>query len=88
MKAFRAATGFLATCLLMHNASAQITLAPPFTDHAVLQRDAAVPVWGWSEKPGVIVTVTYRGQTRESQANTIDGMWRVKLDPKIGRAHV
>ena len=38
-------------------------LHPLFCDHAVLQRDAKVPVWGWTE-PSAKVTVTFAGQTR------------------------
>lgn len=59
---------------------AGIELAPPFTDHAVLQRDVAVPVWGWDDKPGATVSVSYRGQTRETRVNPT-GLWRVDLDP-------
>ena len=33
----------------------------PFADHAVLQRQQPVPVWGWS-KPGTEVTVEFAGQ--------------------------
>ena len=38
-------------------------LDPLFCVHAVLQRDAKVPVWDWTE-PGAKVTVTFAGQTR------------------------
>jgi hypothetical protein len=43
-------------------------LASPFTDHAVLQRDAAVPVWGWSDHPGATVKVAFAGQTKLTQS--------------------
>ena len=33
-------------------------LHPLFTDHAVLQRDARVPVWGWA-KPGTKIMVMF-----------------------------
>jgi hypothetical protein len=36
--------------------SAALELGAPFADHAVLQRQAPVPVWGWS-KPGTEVLV-------------------------------
>ena len=54
-------------------------LAPPFTDHAVLQRDVALPVWGQAS-PGEKITVRFRGQERTTSA-TPDGRWSVRLDP-------
>lgn len=50
-----------------------------FTDHMVLQRDLAVPVWGWAA-PNAEVTVTAAGQTKTATADA-DGKWVVKLDP-------
>ena len=50
-----------------------------FTDEAVLQRDAAVPVWGWAA-PGEIVTVTFGDQRRQATADRA-GRWQVTLDP-------
>lgn len=58
---------------------AALELAPPFTDHAVLQRDVAVPVWGWSDKPSATVTVSFGGQTKETRVNAA-GVWRADLD--------
>ena len=79
MKALRSVTGIIAACLLMHSASAKILPAPPFTDHAVLQRDVPVPVWGWDETPGATITVAFRGQTKEARVNQ-SGLWRADLD--------
>ena len=50
-----------------------------FTDHAVLQRDMPVPVWGWAE-PGEEVTVAIAGQTQKAKADD-KGKWRVTLEP-------
>src|SRR5450755_3381084 len=61
--------------LLSVSASAETILAPPFTDHAVLQRDTAVPVWGWDSPAGGTVTITYDGQTKETRVNQ-SGLWR------------
>ena len=58
---------------------ADVTLAPLFTDHAVLQRDKPVPVWGRAA-PGEKVTVTFRDQTMQATANA-DGRWIVRLEP-------
>jgi sialate O-acetylesterase len=58
---------------------AVLELASVFGDHAVLQRDASVPVWGTSE-PKVPVTVAFAGQTKTTAADAA-GAWRVRLDP-------
>ena len=52
---------------------------PLFTDHAVLQRDIRVPVWGWTE-PGSSVTVSFAGQVKTAIAAST-GKWMVYLDP-------
>ena len=64
---------------------AALELAPPFTDHAVLQRDTPVSVWGWDDQPGATVTVAYAGQTKETRVNAA-GVWRADLDPLPARA--
>jgi sialate O-acetylesterase len=58
---------------------ADVTLAPLFTDHAVLQQDKAVPVWGRAA-PGEPVAVTFRDQTVRATAGK-DGSWIVYLAP-------
>jgi sialate O-acetylesterase len=60
-------------------AHANVTVAALFTDHAVLQRDASVPVWG-SAAPGETVTVKFRDQT-VSATTAPDGRWSVHLSP-------
>lgn len=46
-------------------------------DHMVMQRDAAVPVWGWAA-PGDQVNVTFDGRTHTARADA-RGAWRVEL---------
>ena len=58
---------------------AEIMLAPPFTDHAVLQRNVTVPVWGRAA-PGEKIAVRYRGQKVKTTAGP-DGRWSVPLAP-------
>ena len=58
---------------------AEVTLAPLFSDRAVLQQGVALPIWGWAE-PGERVTVSLAGQVKQTQA-AADGAWRVLLDP-------
>jgi sialate O-acetylesterase len=60
-------------------ARADVKLPAMFTDHAVLQRDMPVPVWG-SADPGEQVTVTIAGQTHKTKADD-QGNWRVTLEP-------
>lgn len=52
-------------------------LASVFCDHAVLQRDMPIPVWGWAE-PGETVTVSLTGNQAAAMAGA-DGAWRVTL---------
>lgn len=56
-----------------------LELAPPFVDHAVLQREMPVPVWGWA-KSGSTVTVTFAGQKTTATASA-KGQWKLELDP-------
>jgi len=60
-------------------ASASVRLPNVFSDHAVLQRDVAVPVWGTAD-PGEKVQVQVAGQTKTAVAGQ-DGRWRARLDP-------
>ena len=63
---------------LLVAARADVTLAPLFTDHAVLQRDKPVPVWGRAEA-GERVQVAFHGQTLAATAAS-DGRWLALLD--------
>jgi len=57
---------------------ANVSLASPFSDHMVLQRGMAVPVWGTATN-GETVTVTFRGQTKTFVTGS-DGKWLIRLD--------
>jgi sialate O-acetylesterase len=56
-----------------------VSLAPLFADHAVLQRDKPVPVWGRAGA-GDAVTVSFHGQTVRAVAGP-DGRWTASLAP-------
>lgn len=56
-----------------------LTVASPFTDNAVLQRDISVPVWGTAEA-GSSVGVKFAGQTKLATADA-EGKWSIRLDP-------
>src|SRR6185295_10870869 len=64
--------------LLALRAPAAVRLPAIFSNHMVLQCDAAVPIWGWAD-PGERVTVTIAGQTKTATADSA-GKWMVKLD--------
>lgn len=55
-------------------------LSPAFEDHVVLQRDVAVPIWGW-HTPGATVKVTLGASTAQGVTGS-DGKWMVKLPPQ------
>lgn len=65
-------------------AHAAVALAGPFRDHAVLQRDMPLPVWG-TAAPGEAVAVAYEGPDGLRRAATVaagaDGRWLAVLDP-------
>lgn len=56
-----------------------IRVSAMFGDHAVLQRDMPVPVWGRGE-PGTEVTVGFAGQRTTATVGK-DGKWLLKLAP-------
>lgn len=59
-------------------------LAPVFTDHMVLQRDAVLPFWGTAEARAE-VTVTL-GNTRVSTFADAGGRWTVRLPKQAASA--
>lgn len=68
-------------------AAAEVTLPAMFSDHMVLQRNKAVPVWGWAAA-GEPVKVSIAGQSVSCKAGS-DGRWQVKLKPlKAGGPHI
>ena len=89
MLSSRSLTTTLAVCsfavLLSHQAAmAALSVASPFTDNAVLQRDTQIPVWGTSDAGGT-VTVKFAGQTKSTVAGA-NGKWTVQLDPMPANA--
>lgn len=73
---------FILTTLLVPLAplhAAALKPAAVFADHMVLQRDKAVPVWGWAD-PGEEIVVEFAGQKKTAKADA-GGKWSVKLDP-------
>ena len=60
-------------------AQAQFRVAKIFTDHAVLQRQKPIPIWGWAA-PREKITVNFVTQTKQAIAD-VNGKWTLKLDP-------
>ena len=73
--------GLCAGVLMLATASpssaAALTLGAPFQDHAVLQRDTPITVWGTAGS-GASVTVTVGGQTATARADAA-GRWTATL---------
>jgi sialate O-acetylesterase len=63
----------------MRRSSAQVILPTLWADHAVVQRDQPVHVWGRAT-PGERVTVKFRGMTGFAATDEL-GQWRVDLPP-------
>ena len=80
-KASRCGLGFvvLAVALACSWAQAKLELPAVYSDHAVIQRDMPVPVWGWADA-GQTVTVTFKGQTAAGKADA-SGKWTATLKP-------
>ena len=68
----------LAACIPAQ--AADLGLARIFSDHAVLQRDQPIAVWGTAGAGGK-VTVTLGGQTASGNADA-HGKWKVQLPPQ------
>ena len=66
------------------SAAEKLSLGSLFTDHAVLQRDITVPVWGKAE-PGLKVVIQFAGQEKSATADK-DGKWSAKLEPLTASA--
>jgi sialate O-acetylesterase len=61
-------------------AAAAVQLPNVFSDHAVLQRDRPVRIWGWGS-PGESVTVRFHGQTVATQTDPA-GNFEAWLNPE------
>src|SRR5437868_742921 len=63
---------------------AKVTPAALFSDHAILQRDKPVAVWGRAD-PGEKITVTFGGQSATATADA-HGDWVLRLSPMAADA--
>jgi hypothetical protein len=68
-----------AALLIVPIARADVRLPHIISDHMVLQRDLADPIWGWADE-GEEVRVSIAGQSLRAKPGA-DGKWQVKLAP-------
>ncbi|MFN8253938.1 MAG: sialate O-acetylesterase [Ferruginibacter sp.] len=69
---------FIACITSIPTSFSQVKPGGIFTDHMVLQRNAAIPVWGWAAK-GEKITVSFHAQVKKTVADKT-GKWTVYLD--------
>ncbi len=78
------ATALLTTALVgaaqSAPAAAQLTLPHLFSNHAVLQRDRPLHVWGWASA-GAAIAVSLHGQSATAVTDRL-GRWEVWLKPE------
>ena len=77
MRALAFGLAFALASLAAGPAEAATLLHPMFADHAVLQRDQPIPVYG-TAKPGADVTLQLGNATATAHADK-DGQWRATL---------
>lgn len=78
MKFTPRALALAATICLVGTVRADVTLPTLFGEHAVLQRDMPVPIWG-TASPGETVTVSFNGQDHPTTADAAR-VWTLLLD--------
>lgn len=86
MKKLHLASPVLVLSALLATSGVLLADAVPavlFTDHAVLQRDKPIPVWGRADA-GEKVSVSFAGQAVETVADA-SGKWSVQLSPLAAR---
>jgi sialate O-acetylesterase len=59
---------------------AEVTLSPVITDHAVLQRDVPIHLWG-EASPAEKITIAFHGQSLTATASRL-GLWEAWLMPE------
>jgi sialate O-acetylesterase len=78
LMSIRSSLLILAICAVAAIAEAEVKPNALFSDNAVLQQNADIPVWG-TAREGEKITVTFDGQTEKTVAK--GGKWMVHLKP-------
>ena len=68
------------TCLVSPSLRAEVQLTGVITDHAVLQRDVPIHVWG-EDSPAEKITLKFHDQSIATTANNL-GLWEAWLKPE------
>ena len=76
----KSGVSFIVLLLIQLTAIANVTLPHIFADNMVLQRNAPVNVWGWSD-PGEKIRVRFHNQVKSTKADK-SGNWKIILDPE------
>lgn len=71
----------IALSIGMSAAEAEIRLPQVLSDHAVLQRNRPIHIWGWAS-PGAPVSVKFHEQKASTVANEL-GKWSLWLKPEL-----
>lgn len=74
---------FLMALSVAWSASAKVTLPEQIGDNMVLQQNASVRLWGWSE-PHATVRVSASWGARSAAKSDADGRWEVRLQTPAG----
>jgi sialate O-acetylesterase len=67
-------------CLAVIPARAEVRLASVITDHAVLQRDAPIHLWG-EDSPAEKIVILFHDQSVTTTASRL-GLWEAWLTPE------
>ena len=78
--ALRCVTGCWMAVATMPSASGAVRLPKLISDHAVLQRDRPIHIWGWAT-PGAHLVARFHSQTALANADAL-GKWSVYLQPE------
>src|ERR1700726_3118125 len=70
----------LVICLVSTPLRAEVRLTSVITDHAVLQRDAPIHLWG-EASPAEKITITFHSQSIATTASDL-GLWEAWLKPE------
>jgi sialate O-acetylesterase len=81
---FPRALFFPALLLISLTASAELRLPKLWSDHAVIQRDRPIHVWGWADTNARVRATLHGGGADETASATTDlqGHWSVYLRPR------
>src|SRR5579884_1234717 len=80
MKGLRVALAVGCGLMLGAAARADVRLPHVISDHAVLQRNRPIHIWGWAT-PNAHLTARFHGQTVPAVANAL-GEWSLWLSPE------